>query len=372
MGKTLIYVAVLAILGFGVYYLLFRESEGGMYQEKDAYFTVRDTAAIGKIFMVDNEGNSVLLERKANDWTVNKRYAAMPVQVINVLTCLYKQTALTPVAERDYNTVIRLLSTQATKVEVYNREGKQLSVFYVGGQGPDFHGSYMLREGAKQPYLVEVPGFAGYLSPRFSTDINDWRSRLVFALPADSIRSIIVDYYDEPMSSYEVKNEGGKITVEADEQLSSVLKDLNEPKTRAYLDFFKLVNCEGYINGALDADSLISNAQRRCRMEVTSQAGVSKTLDIYWMDLNKRSKNIRQSVTDERNRPTDIDRMYAVDLNARDTMIIQNNTFDVLLRRNYEFYTKDEEDAEAAQRRQAVPAPMAPRRYPSRAAAGAH
>lgn len=358
MGKTLTYLAVLAVLGFGVYYFLFRSNEG-LYREKDANFTVRDTAAIGKIFLVDNDGTSVLLERQASGrWLVNKKYDVIPVQSLNILTCLHMQTALNPVPRQDNDRVIRLMSSLATKVEVYDKKGNKLRVFYVVGQGPNFHGSYMMLEGAEQPYLVEVPGFGGYLSPRFSTDVNDWRSRLVFDLPADSLRSVKVDYHAEPLSSYEVvRSADKKVEVKVDEQLHSVLTDLNVPKTMAYLDFFKNINCEGYLNGAIDVDSLVRQAEPRCRIEVTSVTGDSHKLDIYWMEINKRSKNTAQNVMDMATELKDIDRMYAVNLNTSDTLMIQSVTFEKILRRGYEFYEKDQ-DSTQMQRRNLAPSPF--------------
>ena len=361
MGKTWIYLAVVAILGLGVYFLLFRENNG-LYSERDANFTVSDTAAIGKVFLVQSDGSSILLERKPSGWIVNNKYEVIPIQIVNLLTCLKMQTALTPVAKREHDAVIQMLAALATKVEVYDKTGKKIRVFYVAGQGPNYHGSYMLMEGAEQPYLVEVPGFGGYLTPRFTTDINDWRARLIFNLPPDSIRSVKVDYDGEPLSSFEVINQDKQLTVKADPQVQPVLKDLNEPKTKAYLDFFKNVYCEGYANGAEDIDSLISHTQRRCRLSVTSAAGKQKSLDIYWMDITRRSKSSLQpqTISDPSNRPKDVDRLYAIDLNAHDTMIIQSVTFDKILRRSYEFYTPDEDSAKINRQRFLRPAPLSP------------
>lgn len=339
MGKTLVYVVLLGFLGFGVYYFLLRDSEG-LYKEKDANFTFRDTGNIGKIFLVQNNGESILVERnETNNWIVNKQYPAMRIQIVNILTCLKLQSAFAPVAEREHDRVIKLLAGLGTKVEVYDRKGTKLRSFFVAGQGPNFHGSYMIIENSQHPYLVEIQGFEGYLTPRYSTDLNDWRSRLIFDSPADSIAGISVTYPSEQASSFSIKNDIGTPQILVKEELKSELKEPNTKRIKDYLDFFTNINAEGYLNGVEGLDSMVRNAQIRCKMVVTSKSGANTSLDIYWMDIKDKDKSlIDQTSTDPNHRPVDVERMYAINQNSKDTLLIQTRTFDKLLRRGYEFY----------------------------------
>jgi hypothetical protein len=351
MGKSLVYITILCVLGFGVYYFLIRDQDA-LYQEKEANFTFKDTAAIGKIFLVDNEGNSILVERGSdNQWVLNKKYPVMPVQILNILTCLYMQTAFTPVAEREHDRVVKLLSGLATKVEVYDRKGNKIRAFYVAGQGPNYHGSYMILENAQQPYLVEIPGFEGYLTPRYSTDFKEWRSRKVFDLAADSIESVSIQYPGEPLSSFTVKNTSGKPEIVFDPALKSSLVELNMQRANDYLNFFKQINAEGYLNGSENLDSVIQNARIRCKMSVAQKTGQTTVLDIYWIDREKY--NGAQTSTDPTNRPTDVDRLYAVNQSSGDTLLIQMRTFEKFFRRSYEFYQKEQPNTRAN-----IPAPL--------------
>jgi hypothetical protein len=52
-------------------------------------------------------------------------------------------------------------------------------------------------EGAEQPYIVDIPGFDGYLSVRYILDEMDWRDRRVMALQPSDIARISVQYLDE-------------------------------------------------------------------------------------------------------------------------------------------------------------------------------
>lgn len=360
MGKTLIYFLLALILGVGVYFFVLRNNED-LYQEAEANFTIRDTASVGKIFLVQNNGESILLERGAeNVWMVNKKYPAMPVQILNILTCMKMQTAHAPVGEKEHDRVIKLLAGLSTKVEVYNREGQKIRSFYVAGQGANYHGSYMILEHAQQPYLVEIVGFQGYLTPRYTTDLNDWRSREVFHVLADSIKSISVQYPSEMLNSFTINNSGASPQLEYDPQLKAIFTQMNMTRVKSYLDFFKEINAESFLNGVEGMDSTIRKSKLRCTMTLTKKSGVTTTLDIYWIDINKYRKDLSdQTTSDSTKRPMNVDRLYAVNQTSHDTILIQARTFEPLFRRSYEFYQA--EDAEAPQQKpQARPAPRPP------------
>lgn len=338
MGKTILYLVLLAVLGTGVYFFLFRNSDS-LYSEQNANFTIRDTGAIGKIFMVQNDGESLLIERDSTDnWIINKKYPAMSLQITNLLNCFRQQAALTPVSEKEHDRVIKLLASIATKVEVYDRQNKKIRTFFVAGQGPNYHGSYMILEGSDQPFLVEIPGFHGYLSPRYTTDLAAWRARYVFNIPAQQIRSISVHYDAEPLSSFTVAQDNGKVRVDVDPQLHDIATELNEIRAKEYLNLFTDINCEGYVNGLMHMDSLIAVSPKQGTIEVTTTTGAKQTLDLYRMPPTSNTMDpVEKEAATE-----DIDRMYAILQHTHDTMIIQLRTFNPLLRRSYEFYAKDD------------------------------
>lgn len=350
MKKTLVYVAILAIMGFGVYWFFFRNSDN-LYQSKDADFGFRDTAAIGKIFLAETDGQSILLERdKNNSWTVNKTFPAMRIQVLNILTCLNKQTALVPVPERDYERVIKMLAGLGVKVEIYNREGEKIRCFYVAGQGPNYHGSYMLMEGSQQPYLVEIRGFEGYLTPRYSTDIADWRSRVIFDAADHEIKSFSVNYPEEPLNSFTIDNGVSPASLKIDPELSATMKDVHQGRVNVFLTLFKNVNAEGFLDGVPHLDSIIAHSKIRAHVNLQLKSGQEKDLDFYWIDEKDQYENLRdQTATDPTQRPTDVERMYMVDLQAKDTVLVQRLTFEKFFRRAYEFYLSAPEPANSKQ-----------------------
>jgi hypothetical protein len=340
MRKTLVYVVILAVLGAGIYFLLFRSSNEMPYSKEEADFTVRDTASIGKLFLAAPDGESVLLERTDSGWIVNKQYKALRSTLDVLLGTMAKQAALYPVPKTAYDNVIKGLSTEGIKVEVYGRDGKKKKVFYVGGSSVNNTGTNMMMEGAKQPYIVQVPGFVGYLTPRYAVQMQYWRDRMVFDIPQEEIKSISIKYIDRPLNSFEVIKQGTDVTVTADPSLVKGLQGVNKRRANVYTRYFTNVFCEGYLNGLPDMDTTLKTAPKQSEIDVQGIHGQHQHADIYWMAINRRSKNLETSNPDVPD-DYDADRLYAVINNGKDTVMIQQFAFRNIFHKAYEFFQSD-------------------------------
>jgi len=340
MRKTLLYLVILALLGFGIYYFIF-DNNDSPYKPAEAGFTIKDTASVGKLFLVSNNGESILAERTDSGWIVNKRYKALPSTVNLTLMTLATQAALYPVTKSAYDNVIKSLATDAIKVEVYGRDGKKMKVIYVGGNSVNNLGTNMLLEGAHTPYVVQVPGFNGYLTARYTTRMTDWRDRTIFNIPAAEIKSVSVQYPgDKAINSFEISRDNGNVVIKGDPAITKTLDSANMRRANLYLGYFSNVNCEGYLNGLPDLDTSIKTAPLQSSIEVTGLHGQRQHVEIYWMALNKRSKNVDVSDPDVPD-DYDADRLYAVINNNRDTVMIQQFVFHKIFRKCYEFFQKD-------------------------------
>lgn len=338
MRKTILYLVVLGVLGFGVYFFLFKNHNA--FSVNEAGFNIKDTGNIGKIFMANKRGDAITLTRTENGWMVND-YVAITRAVNNLLTTMSQQDVTYPVPQNMHNTAITTLATDGIKVELYGRGGTKMKVFHVGGQVKDNKGSFMLMEGATRPYVVQVPVFEGYLSPRYNVDMSNWRDRTVVALPKEDVRKVKVKYLQEPLNSFTVlQDENGDRSVEIDEALTNG-KEMNKRRTDVFLGFFSNVKHEGYLNGTMDLDSIIASVPKRCEIDIEGANEYKQHIDVYWMPINKRSKN-RLVPTLQGTVSFDGDRFYGVINNSVDTVILQNATFDKIFRLGYEFYEKDE------------------------------
>ncbi len=340
MSKTILYLVILAILGFAVWFFLFSDKSGDMFRSRDAAFTIRDTGSVGKIFLSSNAGGpTITLERKEEGWLLNGKYAALPSAVTQLLLTLRAQTALYPITDADREGIIRNLAGNGIKVEVYDRGGDRMRTFYVGGELNKFVGTAMLMEGSERPYAVNVAGFEGYLTPRYTPEVSYWRERLVFDIAPERITQVSVRYPQEPLNSFTLTQSGGKVAV----RLDSALKlgtPLNEQRAKAYLGFFTRVYCEAFMTSASvrDLDSTVRSMPVKALIDVQGDGGYHKAATLIYYPIDYRSKNVGEV-------PTTFDdhfnneRYFGIINGGADTLTIQLRQVEKILRRGYEFYT---------------------------------
>ena len=341
MKTTIIYVALLAILGFGVWFFLFNRTDS--FSLTEAGFSVTDTAAISKIFLAGKNGITTRLERDSViGWKLNGTYPAFVPRVNLLLRTLHDQQAQFPVPEAQHNNVVRSLIANAIKVEIYGRDGHKISVFFVGGEADKFTGTYMLKEGAERPYAVQVANFDGYLTPRYEPGLTEWRDRTVFSIAPERLRQVSVRYMQEPLNSFTFNQAAdGKITVALDSGIAAG-QALNERRAHAYTKFFTNLNNEGFANGVPGLDTSISHLPRFCTLDISGDKGYHEHLDVYYFPQTRRSKNLAAPRTDFASN-YDPDRYYAVTNNGRDTITIQTQMVEKIFRRGYEFFMADKQ-----------------------------
>ena len=338
MKTTLLYILVLGALIFGVWFFFFKDHN--IFSGKDAGFTIRDTGAIGKIFLATHGGDAIKLERTDKGWMIDGKFRAREASVVQLLQTLNAQQAQSPVPEKMHNGIVNSMVGGHIKVELYDRNGGKMRVFYVGGEAPGGMGTYMLMEGGSRPYIVQIPGFTGYLTPRYMPTLNDWRDRMVFNLPGNEITKVIVHYSMEPLNSFTLTKDGDKVDVQIDPSLMAG-KELNAKRAMAYPRFFQNLYAEQVANGVGGIREEISRMPQRCSIVVEGKNGYHQDVDMYLMPLNRRSKNLDKERSDTLSY-YDADRMYGVASNKQDTLIIQIQMFQRLFRRGYEFYMHEE------------------------------
>jgi hypothetical protein len=329
-------------MALGVYYFIFRKNDG-IYTDEEAGFTIKDTAAIGRIFISVQGGESILLERQAKGWTLQKNYIALKSAVDGFLRLINRQSALYPVPKSMHNNVISTLAGNGIKVELDDRTGKKIRVFYVGGETPDQKGTYMLVEGASRPFVVNLPNYQGTLSAFYTSSFLDWRDRTVFNFKPEEITKVSLTYPEHDLNSFTISNEKGKIEVSTRPDI--VKKGaLNLRRSAVFLKFFDNVNCEGYLYHIKGLDSTLRTVPKHVQIDVTAINNRSQHVDIYWMPLNRRSKNANAPTEDIPDSKYDADRYFAVINNYQDTVIIQSSVFDKIFRKSYEFFEADPAD----------------------------
>ena len=199
----IIIVLVLAVAA--VYFVRLNRSSTMREELKD--FAVKDTASITKVFLADKAGNSVTITRDASGgWYVNSN-PARRTMIKSLMDVLHGVDVRNRVAKAAYKNVVAALASTGIKCEIYlNNKDKPEKVYYIGGNTQDDMGTFMMLENSSVPFVTQIPGFNGYLTPRYSVKEKEWKENSVFKVPLNELASVDVSYLAFPSQSFRIEN----------------------------------------------------------------------------------------------------------------------------------------------------------------------
>ena len=180
MKKTILYTLFLVLFILIVVGIKKTTRTSTLRIDKTNFF-IADTSSIIKVVIENRNLDKILLERdaKRKQWQLNDSIKANQYSINLLLKTIKEMRVKTPIARSALENVIKRMAVQHTKVEFFNRKDK-IKTIYIGGETMDQLGTFMMIEGATEPYIVHIPGFNGYLSSRFSCQETTWKSKQIF------------------------------------------------------------------------------------------------------------------------------------------------------------------------------------------------
>lgn len=333
MKKNYLILVTVAVLAALAAYLFYNKGKSTIRKELSD-FAVEDTASVTKIFLVDNNKKSILLERvSGNKWTVNGKYDARE-DAVNVLLATIKRVAVkTPVPKAAFENVVKQIAVKHVKIEIYQGEDEPSKSYYVGHTNPEHTGNYMLLENSSVPFLMHIEGFRGFLTPRYFTNENEWRSTAIFNYGYGEISSIKLEYPASMGKSFLITETGNnRYSLKSLEDNSEITYDTTA--LLKYVASYQKVHFEGFeeTKPAQFIDSVIKTAPAHI-FTVTDKTGSTKSLKTFL-------KPVAEGSTDIEGKPIshDLDRFYGL-VDERDFVVLQYFVFDPLLKTADDFRT---------------------------------
>ena len=309
-------------------------------------FSVQDTALITKIFIADKLDNQVTLERQEDgNWTVNEIYTAQQAKISSFLKTLQELRVRSPVPLAARNNVITRMSAIARKIEIYQvvprinlfnviqlfpRE-KNVKTYYIGDVTSDNQGTFMLMEGADEPFIVHITGFRGFVATRFSAIPSDWRDYTVFKTRLSQIESVQVEFPQEPDQSYLVKVQDRQNITMRSLQDNRTLDHFDTLRVMSFLTAFEDIRFESLLETLIERefiDSVITSTPHTI-ITLTEKTGVRNEVLIF----KKRGFAPLYMEDGAALEPVDLDRAFALVSNREDFVLIQYYVFDRVTRR---------------------------------------
>lgn len=335
--NIIIIVAVVAI-GLVALFVALKGNKKATFKQD---YNVEDIASVSKIYLADKQDNEVLLTRTGDSsWVVDEQYPANQPMVDMLLETLNTMQIRQQVNRNAIPNVIKDISAHAVKVEVYGRayrinlfglhllpHEKRLVTYYVGRETQDMMASYMFREGDKVPYIIHIPGFRGFLTPRFVAEPLKWRSHNIVDLDASLIKEIKLQIPATPEESFSVVNNGaGFDLVPAATQRP--VEQFDTVRMAQLLSSFTWLNFDEFAAIVPNSNDSSLSVAPRAILTVTDLEGNQTEVRTYIKYFNPDD---RETMPDTAMYNTfDLDRLYAI-IDGKDTVLIQYFVFDKIL-----------------------------------------
>lgn len=339
--KTIIMLVAAALIVIVAAVVAVRGSRQATFAQD---YHIDDTGTITKIFLADKQNRQVTLCHTGDStWLVDNTYEANQPLVDLLLETLNTMRIREQVNKNAIPNTVKDLAAHAIKCEVYQRKplinwfGGRLKLFtrerltatyYVGRETRDMMGSFMFRKGDKVPYVIHIPGFRGFLTPRFVTDPLKWRSHLIVDLNVREIARVELEIPSAPEESFAVVREGNGFAFEFLNPQRRVDR-FDTARVAQMLGSFTWLNFDEFASIVPNsfADSCVSGVPRTV-LRITDTAGVTRQLKTYIKYTNPDDlKTMPDSAMYE---TFDLNRLYAV-LDNKDTVLIQYYVFDNIL-----------------------------------------
>ena len=337
-NRTILIVVIVLALISG--WLLLQNSKSTLHKGlRD--FAIKDTAEVTKIFLADKNDHTVLLEKKHRGvWQLNHKFFARNDAVNLLLKTMKEVEVKNPIGKNALQTIIGQLAAKSVKVEVY--KGVDLiKLYYVGSPTADMMGTYMLLADTKTlknspvPYVTYIPGFDGFLTPRYFVEENEWRDRTIFHYLPPEIKSIRVEYPGKHETGFEVINlPGTKFEVKSFAG-NNLMKSIDTLAVMQYVSYFQDIQFELFESFNKSVKDSIIHSTPLAIFTLTDIKGNENTVKLFYKAPGKNS------LTPE-GKPSkyDVDRLFALINEGKDLTTAQFVVFGKLLQTSAYFTPK--------------------------------
>jgi len=329
MNRTLLLVALFLLLGGSAWYALSinKKKKSGSHVSWDMDFAVKDIESIGKIFLADRTGKSILLERKGSNWICNGKFPVRPTVLETLLETIGRVRVLNIPPHGAVPNMVKELAAVGIKVEIYDRKDKTIKTYYVGGITIDERGTILMMDGSEQPYVVHIPGFVGQIRLRYITEEESWRDLAIFRENPEKIEQVSVEYPQRKSESFRLEKAGTATYSVA--PFHTTTTPMNTPQRKgvpeAYLVQFESLVAEAFENTNRLRDSVKALIPFAV-VKLKNTDGGEKTVRFWPVEVETTPDEGRPYVT-----------RYFTDVNNEDFMLTQDHVFGGLFR-GYGFF----------------------------------
>ncbi len=208
-------------------------------------FKIADTGKIQSIEISSDYRAIQKLEKKNNTWWLNDSLRVRPDAIENILRILPNIKVMFYPPRLAWENMLHAIQHEGVHLIIRDAGNRVLKDMRLGGSTNDERGTYAIIEGAKKPFVVQVPGFEGNLATRFIMDNIDWRDRMIIDENPDDIQKIKMTYPAQMSAGFSIEKTDAGYTLE--DEHGKKLNSLT-PMINTYLTELSKIGCEAIVN----------------------------------------------------------------------------------------------------------------------------
>jgi len=322
MKKAILFTVVAIPLLILLFYLLKERSPFG---GRNTSFAADRGKEITRIEFTDSS-NTLVLEKRGEDWIVNKKFETRKSSILFILKILNEMEIKSPVTPELFEKEITGNAINPVRVKV-SGNGKKIRSFLVYKTASNMYGNIMkLTEGSK-PYIVHVPGNESEIGSAFTLNELFWRPYTVFNMLPSEIYSVKFENISDTASSFSIKNENRKLSLYS---LSGGFSGWDTSRVIRYITYFTHIPFESWAFDlpAGEKEKIIRGVPIY-RITVISSGGERKALTLW-----------ERSVFEEGADKKDTDRLWGKKDDDDELFILRYTDIDPLLKKRSYFFTR--------------------------------
>jgi hypothetical protein len=254
-------------------------------------FALKAPKNINKITIAPNNPKLpyLTLEKVDGKWIARNEQFTLPADTNSINQLIFwampKLQVKCPVADAAKENVIKDITLNGTKV-IFSNNNQEVHTIFVGFATPTQDATYMYYPGIERPCEITVPGFVGYLTPYFNTNIQLWRSVYMVEANAAEITSLKVTYPNQPQHSFKITQKNNQLQLL---DIQNNPKPANQSLIAGYLELCKTLAREAGepapINRSPQKIKSIAQSTPVVMFEYEFTTQPRKTISIYNMDV---------------------------------------------------------------------------------------
>jgi len=293
MKRTLFLLLIFLGLLLAYFIVTNKSKQNSSIRIEDREFILKDKEEV-EVITIEGKGRPMIHLGKTKDgWYINNKHRANQRIVANMLSTLNRMSIKYIPTRAENTTALSRMKMHGIDIKTFDKKGRVLTDFILGTNTNDEYGTYCLRTGASQSYVMSISSIQGGIRNYFTQSQEEMKDLMVFAYKSNDLRSVTIDYPKDRLSSFSLVRDG------ADFRLSSNGKQLecNNNIADAYYKDFNSMVCESIRNNHVLRDSIIKIVPFM-NIEIKSSKKPDLKLSVYPVEDLKDASTITRSAND--------------------------------------------------------------------------